>query len=157
MCLVQAPTPEIKTAWVNEIRKVLTQQLQACRGTADTPRASRACLHDFRSPASNWSRLLYILDASQQKSSDPVSPSPTSNNTSVSLRFVSGLVKHFASMRSAHRRDACVLVQLCFLPPVPFAAAGRKTRRSRRRRRWRRARSPKSTPPRLRRNTKVNV
>uniref|UniRef100_A0AAX7UXK4 Mcf.2 cell line derived transforming sequence-like a n=1 Tax=Astatotilapia calliptera TaxID=8154 RepID=A0AAX7UXK4_ASTCA len=30
--IVQAPTPEIKTAWVNEIRKVLTQQLKACRG-----------------------------------------------------------------------------------------------------------------------------
>nr|XP_046238264.1 guanine nucleotide exchange factor DBS isoform X3 [Scatophagus argus] len=53
--IVQAPTPEIKTAWVNEIRKVLTQQLQACR------------------------------DASQQKSSDSVSPSSTSNNTSTSL------------------------------------------------------------------------
>ncbi|XP_036946551.1 guanine nucleotide exchange factor DBS-like isoform X3 [Acanthopagrus latus] len=53
--IAQAPTPEIKTAWVNEIRKVLTQQLQACR------------------------------DASQQKSSDAVSPSPTSNNTSISL------------------------------------------------------------------------
>uniref|UniRef100_A0A1A7XAD7 MCF.2 cell line derived transforming sequence-like n=1 Tax=Iconisemion striatum TaxID=60296 RepID=A0A1A7XAD7_9TELE len=53
--IVQAPTPEIKTLWVNEIRKVLTQQLKACR------------------------------DASQQKSSDSVSPSPTSNNTSISL------------------------------------------------------------------------
>ncbi|KAM7365298.1 hypothetical protein PAMP_016241 [Pampus punctatissimus] len=52
--IVQAPTPEIKTLWVNEIRKVLTQQLKACR------------------------------DASQQKSSDTVSPSPTSN-TSISL------------------------------------------------------------------------
>uniref|UniRef100_A0A3Q2XRB3 MCF.2 cell line derived transforming sequence like n=1 Tax=Hippocampus comes TaxID=109280 RepID=A0A3Q2XRB3_HIPCM len=30
--IVQAPTPEIKTLWVNEIRKVLTQQLKACRG-----------------------------------------------------------------------------------------------------------------------------
>ncbi|XP_058526556.1 guanine nucleotide exchange factor DBS isoform X3 [Ochotona princeps] len=29
--IVQAPTPEIKVAWVNEIRKVLTSQLQACR------------------------------------------------------------------------------------------------------------------------------
>uniref|UniRef100_A0A7N8X9I5 Mcf.2 cell line derived transforming sequence-like a n=1 Tax=Mastacembelus armatus TaxID=205130 RepID=A0A7N8X9I5_9TELE len=29
--IVQAPTPEIKTGWVNEIRKVLTQQLKACR------------------------------------------------------------------------------------------------------------------------------
>ncbi|XP_011913487.1 PREDICTED: guanine nucleotide exchange factor DBS isoform X20 [Cercocebus atys] len=32
--IVQAPTPEIKAAWVNEIRKVLTSQLQACRGEA---------------------------------------------------------------------------------------------------------------------------
>ncbi|KAM6958535.1 guanine nucleotide exchange factor DBS isoform 1-T1 [Tautogolabrus adspersus] len=53
--IVQAPTPEIKTTWVNEIRKVLTQQLKACR------------------------------DASQQKISDSVSPSPTSNNSSISL------------------------------------------------------------------------
>ncbi|KAM9766297.1 guanine nucleotide exchange factor DBS isoform 3-T3 [Menidia menidia] len=53
--IAQAPTPEIKTAWVNEIRKVLTQQLKACR------------------------------DASQQKSSDSVSPSTTSNNISISL------------------------------------------------------------------------
>ncbi|XP_059410543.1 guanine nucleotide exchange factor DBS isoform X8 [Carassius carassius] len=29
--IVQAPTPEIKTSWVNEIRKVLTGQLKACR------------------------------------------------------------------------------------------------------------------------------
>ncbi|XP_053552437.1 guanine nucleotide exchange factor DBS [Bombina bombina] len=29
--IVQAPTPEIKATWVNEIRKVLTSQLQACR------------------------------------------------------------------------------------------------------------------------------
>ncbi|XP_035312818.1 guanine nucleotide exchange factor DBS isoform X1 [Cricetulus griseus] len=29
--IIQAPTPEIKAAWVNEIRKVLTSQLQACR------------------------------------------------------------------------------------------------------------------------------
>ncbi|XP_075873608.1 guanine nucleotide exchange factor DBS-like isoform X3 [Nelusetta ayraudi] len=44
--IVQAPTPEIKTCWVSEIRKVLTQQLQACR------------------------------DASQQKSSEPLPQSP---------------------------------------------------------------------------------
>ncbi|XP_029924697.1 guanine nucleotide exchange factor DBS isoform X1 [Myripristis murdjan] len=53
--IVQAATPEIKSAWVNEIRKVLTEQLKACR------------------------------EASQQKSSDSVSPSPTSNNTTISL------------------------------------------------------------------------
>ncbi|XP_026157058.1 guanine nucleotide exchange factor DBS isoform X7 [Mastacembelus armatus] len=63
--IVQAPTPEIKTGWVNEIRKVLTQQLKACR------------------------------DASQQKSSDSLSPSPTSNSTSISLSpFRSGAQKN---------------------------------------------------------------
>ncbi|CAN9498186.1 unnamed protein product [Ophioblennius macclurei] len=49
--IVQASTPEIKTTWVNEIRKVLTEQLKACR------------------------------DASQQKSSDAPSPSPASNTS----------------------------------------------------------------------------
>uniref|UniRef100_A0A3B4D666 Mcf.2 cell line derived transforming sequence-like a n=1 Tax=Pygocentrus nattereri TaxID=42514 RepID=A0A3B4D666_PYGNA len=44
--IVQAPTTEIKTAWVNEIRKVLTGQLKACR------------------------------EASQQKTSEQVSPLP---------------------------------------------------------------------------------
>ncbi|XP_057708476.1 guanine nucleotide exchange factor DBS-like isoform X16 [Corythoichthys intestinalis] len=29
--IVQAPTPEVKTTWVKEIRKVLTTQLEACR------------------------------------------------------------------------------------------------------------------------------
>lgn len=29
----QAPTADVKTTWVNEIRKVLTTQLEACRGT----------------------------------------------------------------------------------------------------------------------------
>uniref|UniRef100_A0A671WJI3 MCF.2 cell line derived transforming sequence like n=1 Tax=Sparus aurata TaxID=8175 RepID=A0A671WJI3_SPAAU len=32
--IVQAPSAEVKTTWVNEIRKVLTTQLEACRGTA---------------------------------------------------------------------------------------------------------------------------
>ncbi|XP_072252795.1 guanine nucleotide exchange factor DBS isoform X2 [Leuresthes tenuis] len=31
--IVQAPTTEVKTTWVNEIRKVLTTQLQACRAS----------------------------------------------------------------------------------------------------------------------------
>ncbi|XP_033957164.1 guanine nucleotide exchange factor DBS isoform X2 [Pseudochaenichthys georgianus] len=57
--IVQAPTPEIKTSWVNEIRKVLTQQLKACR--------------------------VNVSDASQQKSSDSAFQSPASNNSSISL------------------------------------------------------------------------
>ncbi|XP_021332791.1 guanine nucleotide exchange factor DBS isoform X12 [Danio rerio] len=53
--IVQASTPEIKTAWVNEIRKVLTRQLKACR------------------------------EASQQKSSDQISPlTPSSTGLTLS-------------------------------------------------------------------------
>lgn len=52
--IVQAPTPEIKTLWVNEIRKVLTQQLKACR------------------------------DAIQQKSSDTPSPISNNSSISLS-------------------------------------------------------------------------
>ncbi|MCI4393760.1 hypothetical protein PGIGA_G00161190 [Pangasianodon gigas] len=53
--IVQAPTPEIKMAWVNEIRKVLTGQLKACR------------------------------EAIQQKTSEQLSPLPTSNSAVISL------------------------------------------------------------------------
>ena len=31
--VLQAPTAQVKTTWVNEIRKVLTTQLEAYRGT----------------------------------------------------------------------------------------------------------------------------
>uniref|UniRef100_A0A8C9ZVQ6 MCF.2 cell line derived transforming sequence like n=1 Tax=Sander lucioperca TaxID=283035 RepID=A0A8C9ZVQ6_SANLU len=48
--IVQAPTTEIKTAWVTEIRKVLTQQLKACRGIVNT-----------QSPTSFFAFLLLCL------------------------------------------------------------------------------------------------
>ncbi|KAM4044593.1 guanine nucleotide exchange factor DBS isoform 5-T5 [Anomaloglossus baeobatrachus] len=62
--IVQAQTSEIKATWVNEIRKVLTSQLQACR------------------------------EASQHKSVEHTnsSPLPTPSNTSP-LRSKSGMVK----------------------------------------------------------------
>ncbi|PIO38921.1 hypothetical protein AB205_0064630 [Aquarana catesbeiana] len=62
--IVQAPTPEIKATWVNEIRKVLTSQLQAC------------------------------LEASQHKSVEQTksSPLPTQSSTSP-LRSKSGKIK----------------------------------------------------------------
>uniref|UniRef100_A0AAZ3RYC6 Guanine nucleotide exchange factor DBS n=1 Tax=Oncorhynchus tshawytscha TaxID=74940 RepID=A0AAZ3RYC6_ONCTS len=53
--IVQAATPEIKTSWLNEIRKVLTGQLKACR------------------------------ESSQKKASDTMSPSPTSNSPPICL------------------------------------------------------------------------
>ncbi|KAL1022263.1 hypothetical protein UPYG_G00024410 [Umbra pygmaea] len=53
--IIQAATPESKTLWVNEIRKVLTSQLNAYR------------------------------ESSQKKASDPTSPSPTTNGPSMGL------------------------------------------------------------------------
>nr|XP_055060626.1 guanine nucleotide exchange factor DBS isoform X9 [Misgurnus anguillicaudatus] len=54
--IVQAPTPEIKTAWVNEIRKVLTGQLKACREASQqktseqlTPTSTTLIMSPFRS------------------------------------------------------------------------------------------------------------
>ncbi|XP_040192173.1 guanine nucleotide exchange factor DBS isoform X5 [Rana temporaria] len=62
--IAQAPTPEIKATWVNEIRKVLTSQLQAC------------------------------IEASQHKSVEQTksSPLPTQSSTSPS-RSKSGKIK----------------------------------------------------------------
>ncbi|KAI4581646.1 hypothetical protein MJG53_010089 [Ovis ammon polii x Ovis aries] len=40
--IIQAPTPEIKAAWVSEIRKVLTSQLQACRDDVVTSSTSES-------------------------------------------------------------------------------------------------------------------
>ncbi|KAJ7984234.1 hypothetical protein DPEC_G00362550 [Dallia pectoralis] len=54
--IVQAATPDIKSLWVNEIRKVLTGQLNAYR------------------------------ESSQKKASDPTTPSPTTTNPSMGLR-----------------------------------------------------------------------
>ncbi|XP_077456243.1 guanine nucleotide exchange factor DBS isoform X2 [Stigmatopora argus] len=78
--IVQAPTPEIKTSWVTEIRKVLTQQLKACRGKHLT-RSKCQCICNHLAQTS--------ADASQNKSCDspnnstnsPVSLSPFRSNS----------------------------------------------------------------------------
>lgn len=55
----QAPTPEIKAAWVSEIRKVLTSQLQACRGESPSPGLPPGARLVPRSSPDPWpSRLL---------------------------------------------------------------------------------------------------
>uniref|UniRef100_A0A8C2EIA9 Mcf.2 cell line derived transforming sequence-like a n=1 Tax=Cyprinus carpio TaxID=7962 RepID=A0A8C2EIA9_CYPCA len=70
--IVQAPTPEIKTAWVNEIRKVLTGQLKAYRGeineTVTSPNTERAAVAKKRFTLQGFSNL------KSQKGSSPPSP-----------------------------------------------------------------------------------
>uniref|UniRef100_A0A8C2WF14 MCF.2 cell line derived transforming sequence like n=1 Tax=Cyclopterus lumpus TaxID=8103 RepID=A0A8C2WF14_CYCLU len=82
--IAQAPTPEIKTSWVNEIRKVLTQQLRACRGIVNTRRPHKRSFCISSSvfcTTYQLSNAVPVLDASQQKGSDSVFPSPTSNSS----------------------------------------------------------------------------
>uniref|UniRef100_A0A4W4HFQ9 Mcf.2 cell line derived transforming sequence-like a n=1 Tax=Electrophorus electricus TaxID=8005 RepID=A0A4W4HFQ9_ELEEL len=90
--IVQAPTPEIKTAWVNEIRKVLTGQLKACRGERrrarhdtgkrETQRAEKTKNHDLSArfarpcavrlllprscPPAGFNKVSLSLDASEE-------------------------------------------------------------------------------------------
>ncbi|ELK14882.1 Guanine nucleotide exchange factor DBS [Pteropus alecto] len=71
--IIQAPTPEIKAAWVNEIRKVLTSQLQACRDdtvTSSTSESSalskkRFTLQGFANlkGQKGWSKTSHPLEA----------------------------------------------------------------------------------------------
>ncbi|XP_062302597.1 guanine nucleotide exchange factor DBS isoform X11 [Osmerus eperlanus] len=59
--IVQAATPEIKTSWVNEIRKVLTGQLKACR------EASQLKSSESTSPSNNNSSVSLSPFRSSQK------------------------------------------------------------------------------------------
>ncbi|XP_008171437.2 guanine nucleotide exchange factor DBS isoform X23 [Chrysemys picta bellii] len=74
--IIQAPTPEIKATWVNEIRKVLTSQLQACREasqhrtleqTHSLPMPAPTCT----SPSRNQGRTIKKLE---ERKTDPTSP-----------------------------------------------------------------------------------
>ncbi|XP_041115419.1 guanine nucleotide exchange factor DBS-like isoform X3 [Polyodon spathula] len=108
--IVQAPTPEIKTAWVNEIRKVLTGQLNAYRASQQ-----KSSEQVFQSPgagipvssSSPFKSYQKNNKKSDEKKSEPASPdscfgsatspkyperdeattSPTSERSAVSKRF----------------------------------------------------------------------
>lgn len=74
---VQAPTPEIKAAWVSEIRKVLTSQLQACRGEGLFPGLPRGTFGRSKQPQplalqapggeGAWPRVLTALGPSPHR------------------------------------------------------------------------------------------
>ncbi|XP_027878489.1 guanine nucleotide exchange factor DBS isoform X5 [Xiphophorus couchianus] len=79
--IVQAPTAEVKTTWVNEIRKVLTTQLEACREASQ----QRAPDQVFQfSPVPTGTVSLSPLKTSQkikkgeEKKAEPCSPDVTS-------------------------------------------------------------------------------
>uniref|UniRef100_A0A3Q1FRQ5 MCF.2 cell line derived transforming sequence like n=1 Tax=Acanthochromis polyacanthus TaxID=80966 RepID=A0A3Q1FRQ5_9TELE len=89
--IVQAPTAEVKTTWVNEIRKVLTTQLQACRGMSRTylTAAEAGCCCKLNSGvcllSSGWNKASLSLDASEEhdgysSAEDPLNSDPEDEN-----------------------------------------------------------------------------
>lgn len=83
--IVQAPTAEVKTTWVNEIRKVLTTQLEACREASQ----QRAPDQVFQfPPVSSGSVNLSPFKSSQksfkkgeEKKAEPCSPDANSSSS----------------------------------------------------------------------------
>uniref|UniRef100_A0AAQ5Y3I7 Mcf.2 cell line derived transforming sequence-like b n=1 Tax=Amphiprion ocellaris TaxID=80972 RepID=A0AAQ5Y3I7_AMPOC len=104
--IVQAPTAEVKTTWVNEIRKVLTTQLQACRGMFTLQKlqllpnlslrsrtyltaAEAGCCCKLNSGvcllSSGWNKASLSLDASEEhdgysSAEDPLNSDPEDEN-----------------------------------------------------------------------------
>ncbi|XP_077338991.1 guanine nucleotide exchange factor DBS isoform X3 [Lithobates pipiens] len=107
--IVQAPTPEIKATWVNEIRKVLTSQLQACieasqhksvEQTKSSPLPTQSSTSPLRSKSGKIKKLeerkteplispestLMTLPKYLEKSKDGTITSPTSESSAVSKK-----------------------------------------------------------------------
>uniref|UniRef100_A0A3B5ML54 MCF.2 cell line derived transforming sequence like n=1 Tax=Xiphophorus couchianus TaxID=32473 RepID=A0A3B5ML54_9TELE len=72
--IVQAPTAEVKTTWVNEIRKVLTTQLEACRGAERTLLQHSTFLLSTSSPLKTSQKI----KKGEEKKAEPCSPDVTS-------------------------------------------------------------------------------
>nr|XP_046260822.1 guanine nucleotide exchange factor DBS isoform X1 [Scatophagus argus] len=83
--IVQAPTAEVKTTWVNEIRKVLTTQLEACREASQQRAADpvfqfppvpsgAASLSPFKSGQKSFKK-------GEEKKTEPCSPDVNSSSS----------------------------------------------------------------------------
>ncbi|XP_050803185.1 guanine nucleotide exchange factor DBS isoform X5 [Gopherus flavomarginatus] len=74
--IIQAPTPEIKATWVNEIRKVLTSQLQACREASQHRTLEQT--HSLPMPAPTCTSPSRIQGRTvkkvEERKTDPTSP-----------------------------------------------------------------------------------
>uniref|UniRef100_A0A672Z3H9 Mcf.2 cell line derived transforming sequence-like b n=1 Tax=Sphaeramia orbicularis TaxID=375764 RepID=A0A672Z3H9_9TELE len=92
--IIQAPTTEVKTTWVNEMRKVLTTQLEACRDLSlqvlhilDHPKLNTVKSTSASSSSffSGWSKASLSLDASEEhdgysSAEDPLNSDPEDDN-----------------------------------------------------------------------------
>ncbi|KAM9344031.1 guanine nucleotide exchange factor DBS [Pholidichthys leucotaenia] len=79
--IVQAPTAEVKTTWVNEIRKVLTTQLEACR-EASQQRAPDQAFQFPPVPSGTVSLSPFkSFKKGEEKKAEPCSPDVNSSSS----------------------------------------------------------------------------
>ncbi|TNN53503.1 Guanine nucleotide exchange factor DBS [Liparis tanakae] len=116
--IVQAPTAEVKTTWLNEIRKVLTTQLEACRDEAVTsPTSHRAAVATKRFTLQSFSNLKAQKGSppspehKTKRQSDPTpfgfrGGSPVSR-PSVACRLATGLMRDAGARPRAYGSDEC--------------------------------------------------
>ncbi|XP_056099757.1 guanine nucleotide exchange factor DBS isoform X7 [Rhinichthys klamathensis goyatoka] len=103
--IVQAATPEIKTAWVNEIRKVLTGQLKACREARQqkssdqlTPTSSGLTLSPFKTNPKS-------LKKGEEKKTEPTAADPSNPALLKNNDKVKGFTKASLSMDASEEND----------------------------------------------------
>ncbi|XP_067259051.1 guanine nucleotide exchange factor DBS isoform X12 [Chanodichthys erythropterus] len=106
--IVQAPTPEIKTAWVNEIRKVLTGQLKACREARQqkgsdqnspiTPTSTSLTLSPFKTNPKT-------LKKGEEKKTEPTTVDPSTAALLKNNDKVKGFTKASLSMDASEEND----------------------------------------------------
>ncbi|XP_067419769.1 guanine nucleotide exchange factor DBS isoform X3 [Emydura macquarii macquarii] len=136
--IIQAPTPEIKATWVNEIRKVLTSQLQACREasqhrtleqTHSLPIPASTCTSPSRNQGRNIKKL-------EERKTDPTSPegcvtsvapkypekgketpSPTAKNQTLPMILLTGPASPTSPDKKAKRHEVKS-------DPTPFGFRG---------------------------------
>ncbi|XP_013914449.1 PREDICTED: guanine nucleotide exchange factor DBS [Thamnophis sirtalis] len=104
--IVQAATPEIKATWVNEIRKVLTSQLQACRQASQHKAVEHSqslplSLSSNTSPSKNEGRHLRKQEMRNSDSPDGCVSSVAPKN----LEKSKGLSKTFQSLDASEEND----------------------------------------------------
>ncbi|XP_074846700.1 guanine nucleotide exchange factor DBS isoform X3 [Carettochelys insculpta] len=137
--IIQAPTPEVKATWVNEIRKVLTSQLQACREasqhrTLEQTHSLPMPMSSCSSPSRNQGRNFKKLEERKADSTSPEGcvtsiapkypekgkemPSPTAKNQTLPMILLTGPASPTSPDKKAKRHEVKS-------DPTPFGLRGR--------------------------------